>query len=587
MSTRPDRLELSLKRVLEIVSEPDPEVRNHQITLAYWEMSVLLDEIIHHCRPDGDEAANERNINWFTMATWAVTTVGRNIRSRELPRRIDRLLPNAIRAQAEPWILSMRSSSGRRVARALEDGQRTVFLSTMVSGVAFVEHFAWDTIKQLLDQEGQEPTEALVKRTSIASRSVPELEAIAAKLEVGDPLTDDDRQTIRQSRSSLRVMSLAADLEKLKQARQEAEAAPQEEPSSEDAAEGVRQQALPARGHPPWLVRLEEKGMLHVVEDEEVLECLTAEEFDLLGLLKALDARQMVAGLRALGLPVTLRHAEQLLSILRETFDFEGGSYVAELRAAFGAYHRAMHSWARAGDADDAERARRTAVAEVLRGNVIITAVEQVLLDHAVTIVVEHIPREIEARTETNLAAWGEQVFRVPRSLGRLGVGRRLKGSNELLRESWARALTDQVLVLSLPTALVRVGRDLKLWRDDGYFFPPRLRDLPTEPPPEGVPLSRADELSTSDLFDLFDRSRGDGWGTGARDWRRFDERMNFAVNLFRSRQQDATLFWQPYNQEDRKRILRGEVPLRTADPAEQNVVPTAWDLVEETEEAR
>jgi hypothetical protein len=69
-----------------------------------------------------------------------------------------------------------------------------------------------------------------------------------------------------------------------------------------------------------------------------------------------------------------------------------------------------------------------------------------------------------------------------------------------------------------------------------------------------------------------FDRTRGNGAGSAAQDWRRFDDRMNWAVTLMRSRQQDPTLFWPPYSREDECRIFDGSLPFRAGDPSELEV---------------
>ena len=133
--------------VLRIVATPDPEVRNHLVTLAYWEMSQTLDALLHEGFGPGRQRPS--NANWFTMATWAISTVGRNIRANELPRRLDQMLPTGLRSQATPWLLSMRSSSGRRVQRALGHGQIVVFTSTMLAALEFVQRHEAQPISEL------------------------------------------------------------------------------------------------------------------------------------------------------------------------------------------------------------------------------------------------------------------------------------------------------------------------------------------------------------------------------------------------------------------------------------------------------
>jgi hypothetical protein len=47
---------------------------------------------------------------------------------------------------------------------------------------------------------------------------------------------------------------------------------------------------------------------------------------------------------------------------------------------------------------------------------------------------------------------------------------------------------------------------------------------------------------------------------------------MNWASTLMRSRQQDETLFWSPYSQSDQRRIVEGELPMRSGDPSSLDV---------------
>jgi hypothetical protein len=49
--------------------------------------------------------------------------------------------------------------------------------------------------------------------------------------------------------------------------------------------------------------------------------------------------------------------------------------------------------------------------------------------------------------------------------------------------------------------------------------------------------------------------------GSRARDWGDLDDRMNFIVNLFRSRQKNLELFDQPFLFEQRLEIDEGRVP--------------------------
>ena len=84
-------------------------------------------------------------------------------------------------------------------------------------------------------------------------------------------------------------------------------------------------------------------------------------------------------------------------------------------------------------------------------------------------------------------------------------------------------------------------------------YFPPDLRDLgpiPASPTQINEALAEIARHVKS-----LDRTAGDGRGSAARDWRRWDERMNWAMTLMRSRQQDETVFWRPYSTRDVERI--------------------------------
>ena len=68
------------------------------------------------------------NANWFTIAQWAVLTVGRNLRGGDSPHRAS-ALPQAVRRRLTPAVLNLRSADDRRVAAALSYGQVMVFVS--------------------------------------------------------------------------------------------------------------------------------------------------------------------------------------------------------------------------------------------------------------------------------------------------------------------------------------------------------------------------------------------------------------------------------------------------------------------------
>ena len=58
-----------------------------------------------------------------------------------------------------------------------------------------------------------------------------------------------------------------------------------------------------------------------------------------------------------------------------------------------------------------------------------------------------------------------------------------------------------------------------------------------------------------------WDKTGGTGSPTGARDWAVLADRMNFIVNLFRSRQNDATLFDPPFSVTQLDDLAKGQLP--------------------------
>jgi hypothetical protein len=63
-------------------------------------------------------------------------------------------------------------------------------------------------------------------------------------------------------------------------------------------------------------------------------------------------------------------------------------------------------------------------------------------------------------------------------------------------------------------------------------------------------------------IIKQYDRARGaTDVGSGSVDWRVLEDRMNFIVNLFRSRQVHAPLLGQPFSDAQRALIEQGQVP--------------------------
>ena len=87
-------------------------------------------------------------------------------------------------------------------------------------------------------------------------------------------------------------------------------------------------------------------------------------------------------------------------------------------------------------------------------------------------------------------------------------------------------------MTLQLPGELLHLGHDVPA-PAPGPRFPAALE-----------PLVDADLVAFAATHD---RTKGTGIGSGAHDWRDIDQRMNYIFNLFRSRQQQDSLFTNPF----------------------------------------
>ncbi len=206
-------------------------------------------------------------------------------------------------------------------------------------------------------------------------------------------------------------------------------------------------------------------------------------------------------------------------SLLRGPTELGGQDLLAE---ALGHYHEAMF-----------EPSPRRKAQQILLGNCKIGLHEQTRLQ-------PNIAEALAAPLTIGLAA--------------LPQGRRLVArlEGEALRRVttvWRRLVTDNMMTLRLPYGEVRLGADVP-----GSTHQRRYADT----------LQTIDLPELQRLFDRFDRSGPDMRGSRARDWGDLDDRMNFIVNLFRSRQKNLELFDQPFLFEQRIEIEEGRIPTGT-----------------------
>ncbi len=104
------------------VSIGDACLRNHEVTLGYWELGRQLAKVV------GDESAN-----WCTWATWASRTVGHALDVHEEPFLVD--------ARTRKW-----PKSARRAALGLAHFSRTTLNPAMATALAVGNREIYDEI---------------------------------------------------------------------------------------------------------------------------------------------------------------------------------------------------------------------------------------------------------------------------------------------------------------------------------------------------------------------------------------------------------------------------------------------------------
>jgi ER-bound oxygenase mpaB/B'/Rubber oxygenase, catalytic domain len=200
--------------------------------------------------------------------------------------------------------------------------------------------------------------------------------------------------------------------------------------------------------------------------------------------------------------------------------DFFRPSYPEWLRGGMRAYYDAW--WER-----DPDRKAQL----VLLGNMLIGGYEQWRVDSFFEVALDFNPGTLIDRLRiANHDDLAIELNGIRRGEMRRSF-RQQRGMLNWMSDAYAAFLTrciltwDAPLESRSPTAL-RLGCDLPA-RRGALPVPPELEDLDDD---------------VQRIFDSFDRSGGQLRGTGARNWRRFSDRMSFIVNLFRTQQQNPNL---------------------------------------------
>lgn len=114
------------------------------------------------------------------------------------------------------------------------------------------------------------------------------------------------------------------------------------------------------------------------------------------------------------------------------------------------------------------------------------------------------------------------------------------------LEKRWLQASTEMLMTMATPLGLFRLGQDVPPL-PNGQMYPEILRELT-------LPEATA-------LVAQFDYTPGTLSGSGANDWTSLADRLNFILDLFRSRQREEGLFEPPFSPEQTEAIVSGRVP--------------------------
>jgi hypothetical protein len=208
----------------------------------------------------------------------------------------------------------------------------------------------------------------------------------------------------------------------------------------------------------------------------------------------------------------------------------------------------------------------------------LLTAAEQDVVNRALAVMIDSVPAWWMQGLNGKLSQLAHWRSGVPQQVAAYSLLAQLQSAEVFLTESFARLMTKYLLVIVLPTEMLRLGRDVPLRNPTEPMFPLPLMDLSLPDMADYEPSTQKDEVkqklkALGQFVSALDRSQS-GIGSAAHDWRRFDDRMNWAICLFRSRQQDRTLYWPPYSIEDTRRIVAGELPRASGHPGQAAVMP-------------
>jgi hypothetical protein len=181
----------------------------------------------------------------------------------------------------------------------------------------------------------------------------------------------------------------------------------------------------------------------------------------------------------------------------------------------------------------------------MLRANAQVGAHEQIRLQ-------DYILKAMRAPLGDAVVALIHRKFRgATASLDPLGLSAmldtRLRPLRTALDQVWLQVSTEYLMTLELPNGTLHLGRDLP--NASGQpIFPPNLVELQDAELVRILRIYHADGISAR--------------GSAAEEWSNLSDRLRYIFELFRSRQQDASLFEPPFGDVAMAAIHRGTVPL-------------------------
>lgn len=159
-------------------------------------------------------------------------------------------------------------------------------------------------------------------------------------------------------------------------------------------------------------------------------------------------------------------------------------------------------------------------------------AVLQPYIERALNAPLEAVTRQVERRIAEAVAALPDGVFKTADEIAFIvdhGVVNAVRDAVQPLARG---ALTRWMMDLSLPNETLHLGQDVPLAPGQSSPFPPALGSL---------------DPDTQALLDQFGAGGSNLTGTGATDWADYSQRMKYIASMFRSRQQDPSLFRPPF----------------------------------------